>query len=349
MAQAPAQKTIGMTTLLRAAGAAMLAGIAGVNAAQAAPSGICSEANVNAYMDQNPRYSVVDKAIFYRTIRDIYDVYDRSGPHYAGTDAILDYWNEDQNLPDDRWLAYILATAYHETAFRMAPVRETLASDDDTAIRRLEDFYERRGSTGPVYWRPVEETGKAYFGRGYVQLTWDWNYKRADKRFDIPNETSNDDSYYWNPTLALEPSSSIRITYDGMIYGWYTGHCLLRHIEPNRRADYGQARRIINGLDKASKIAEHAAHFMEAIDAARVDIAPPPSDDAPSYDDILANIARLSGRNTAPRRVRRVTRTSPPKDDPTYADVVAHWRRIMAERADIRDAAVDGPAQTQQL
>ncbi len=305
------------------AGAIVVAG-AMTGAANAAPSGVCSEANVNAYLAQGQRNTVVDKARFYQVIRKYYDVYDKVGNHYAGTDSILDQWNDDQRMKDDRWLAYILATAYHETAFRMYPVRETLASTDESAINRLENFYQRRGATGPVYWRPVEETGKAYFGRGYVQLTWDWNYQRADLRFGIDHEQRNPDSYYWNPDLALNPESSIRITYDGMVYGWYTGHCLLRHIQPNRRADYGEARRIINGIDKAAEIGQHASHFQEAIEAARVEIAPK----TPTYEQILENLRRVqnqSGRTQRPRRRRDAAAAT---RRPTYADVSAHYQRL---------------------
>ncbi len=325
---------------------ALAGAIAAVSAmagpAHAAPSGVCSEANVNAYLAQGRRNTVVDKARFYRAIRKYYSVYERVGNHYAGTDSILDQWNDDQRMKDDRWLAYILATAYHETAFRMFPVRETLASSDESAINRLENFYQRRGATGPVYWRPVEETGRAYFGRGYVQLTWDWNYKRADKRFGIANETRNPQSYYWNPDLALDPESSIRITYDGMIYGWYTGHCLLRHIQPNRRADYGQARRVINGIDKASKIAEHADHFMEALDAARVEIAPK----TPTYQEILENLRRVqtqSGRTQRAPEQPAVRADAPTRPRPlSYAAVAAHYRRLAfgaAEADRVRVAA----------
>jgi len=47
----------------------------------------------------------------------------------AGCEAILDGWEAraptNSPLPDDlRWLAYMLATAYHETAHTMQPIKE---------------------------------------------------------------------------------------------------------------------------------------------------------------------------------------------------------------------------------
>ena len=261
-------------TLPRSAFVAALAALAYAMPASAAtelPASTCSETNVNAFLatDERPRYRI-DKAVFYARLREFSDfnaVYKVSGDHYRGTDAIIDHWNDHSEFRDSRWLAYILATAYHETAYRMFPVRETLASTDEQAVTRLENAYQRRGS-GRVYWREVEETGEHYFGRGYVQLTWDYNYKRADTRFG--HEDDRGQSFYWNPGRVLEPDASIAITYDGMIYGWYTGRCLLRHIYPNREADWIGARRIINGLDRADDIAELAGRFLIAIEAAEV-------------------------------------------------------------------------------
>ncbi|WP_419911887.1 hypothetical protein [Hoeflea sp.] len=75
-------------------------------------------------------------------------------------------------------LAYALATAYHETARRMVPVRETLAYDDATARRRL---------CNARYAQPEPPYGHAYYGRGQVQLTWPNRLEavRSDKFWNI--------------------------------------------------------------------------------------------------------------------------------------------------------------------
>lgn len=54
-----------------------------------------------------------------------------------GHSAILDRWEKDIPKDDDRWLAYMLATAYHETGGRMQPVEENL---NYSAKRLLEVF-----------------------------------------------------------------------------------------------------------------------------------------------------------------------------------------------------------------
>ena len=55
-----------------------------------------------------------------------------------GLTTILDTWEPAMAASDDRWLAYMLGTAHHETGRTMQPVRETLASDDDKAIAILD-------------------------------------------------------------------------------------------------------------------------------------------------------------------------------------------------------------------
>lgn len=230
-------------------------------------AGICSAANVDAYLSQQTRATKIDKETFFEEAKSEFSIYKKPGLHFEGTDAIIDAWNADPRLSDERWLAYILATAYHETAFRMFPVREGLASSDERAIEILS---RSKCCSNKTYWRVDSTTGRGYFGRGYVQLTWDYNYQRADKRFGVESETYDAGSYYWEPDNALDPDSSIKITYDGMIYGWFTGHCLLRHFQPNKKGDWKNARRVINGLDRASDIGAQAQQFMGIIEKASI-------------------------------------------------------------------------------
>ena len=97
-----------------------------------------------------------------------------------------------------RHRAYILATAHHETARTMQPVRETLANSDAQAVARLESAW-RKGQLKWVktpYWRP-DARGKSWFGRGYVQLTHRANYERASDRLGIDMVS--------NPAVAMRP------------------------------------------------------------------------------------------------------------------------------------------------
>ena len=121
-----------------------------------------------------------------------------------------------------RQLAYILATAYHETAQTMQPIRE---------------------KGGEKYLR-----SKPYYpwvGEGLVQVTWEVNARKF-------GATAPGQLMTW--PLAL------RAIFDGMTKGMFTGRKLSDYID-GELADYIGARRIVNGTDKASKIADHSKAF----------------------------------------------------------------------------------------
>ena len=147
-------------------------------------------------------------------------------------------------------LAYALATAYHETARRMVPVRETLAPDDATARRRL-----RKAR----YARPEPPYGHAYYGRGQVQLTWKRNYERssADAGVDLVRY----------PDKALDPVIGARILVRGLLDGRWNARGLgIAHYLPDTgRDDLKGARRTVNLTDKWDRIAGHYRSFLAAI------------------------------------------------------------------------------------
>ena len=140
--------------------------------------------------------------------------------------------------------AYILATSYHETAKRMQPVREGLNASDAWRKRNLRYY--------------------PWYGRGHVQLTWEENYRKADTKLGLGGELVK------NADLALDPEISAEILVVGMIEGWFSGdkkgrHTLARHISTGTRAQFRQARRIVNLMDKADLIADHAVIYQEAL------------------------------------------------------------------------------------
>jgi putative chitinase len=42
----------------------------------------------------------------------------------ATLEQVLDYWEQNSPKADDRWLAYALGTAHHETDRTFGPIRE---------------------------------------------------------------------------------------------------------------------------------------------------------------------------------------------------------------------------------
>lgn len=161
-----------------------------------------------------------------------------------GLEAIGQAW-EQYGDGDPRKLAYILATAHHETgAFKY--VREIWGP---TAAQKK---YEGRKDLGNT----VAGDGKKFMGRGFVQLTGRRNYADWSKRtgLDLLKE----------PDLVTQPSVAARILVQGSMLGTFTGKKLGDYIGGSK-ADYVQARRVINGTDRAVLIAGYAEQFLAAL------------------------------------------------------------------------------------
>lgn len=160
-----------------------------------------------------------------------------------GLNTILDY--AESVGCDDRHLAYILATTFHETAQTMQPIAE----------------YGK--GKGKSYGVPDPQTGQTYYGRGYVQLTWKDNYKKQDDKLGLGGQLVK------NADLALDPEIALKVLFSGMFDGDFTGVGLPKYVtckDPNSdTTDYYNARKIVNGLDCASLIQGYAMSFTNAI------------------------------------------------------------------------------------
>lgn len=187
-----------------------------------------------------------------------------SSPQVHGMEALLDGW-ERSDLTDRRYLAYMFATAYHETARTMQPVRETLASTDDHAIAILDRSF-AAGKLNWVktpYWRKDGE-GKSWLGRGLVQLTHRKNYETMSAILGV--------DLVGNPGLAMDPEIAVRIMIEGMtrgasLRGDFTGKSLEDYFGSSVE-DWTNARRIINGTESASTVAGYGRLFYRALVAA---------------------------------------------------------------------------------
>ena len=128
--------------------------------------------------------------------------------------------------------AYVMATTFHETAHTFEPVREAFHLSENWRKRNLRYY--------------------PYYGRGYVQLTWDYNYERYQKILDQPLLS--------RPDLAMQPETSFNILVHGMKHGVFTGKKLSDYVNENRKR-YDLARYVINGRDKRDLIAKYAEMF----------------------------------------------------------------------------------------
>jgi hypothetical protein len=158
-----------------------------------------------------------------------------------GLNIFLDWYDtENPPLPDryhlgDRDFAYVLATTYHETGATCQPIREY---GSDTYLR------------GKPYF--------PYYGRGYVQLTWQANYQTQDSKLGLEGMLVQD------ADLALDPDVALKVILGGMADGDFTGKKLADFFT-DQTTDWYNARTIVNGHDCATDIAGYAGLFCDAL------------------------------------------------------------------------------------
>jgi putative chitinase len=165
-----------------------------------------------------------------------------------GQNAILGEWEKHEELVDIRWLAYMLATTIHETANKMWPITEY-------------------GSESYLKGKPYYP----YIGRGFVQLTWEDNYRKATDKLGL----EGDDDLVEHPDRALDLTIATNIMFSGMQQGWFTGK-RLDHYFNSSKNDPKNARQIINGNDDDTLIAGYHDKFLTALKAAAAAVTPEP-------------------------------------------------------------------------
>ena len=126
----------------------------------------------------------------------------------------------------------MMATIEWETAGTFEPVREAYWLSEN--------------------WRENNLWYFPYYGRGYVQLTHQFNYQKYEPitGLDLVSE----------PDLAMQPEASLTILVDGFKHGRFTTRFLEEFVN-DTATDYVSARTCINGWDKASTIADIAADW----------------------------------------------------------------------------------------
>lgn len=152
------------------------------------------------------------------------------------------------NLSRDE-AAYVLGTVHWETNGTFEPVKEAyyLGTKAESYRKKLRYY--------------------PWYGRGFIQLTWLENYIKAGKRLGI-DLTSN-------PDKAMDPEISAEIAVVGMKEGWFTGKDLNDYIDSVDESDkedfleFYNARRIVNGMDKANEIAVLSEKYEKELSASR--------------------------------------------------------------------------------
>lgn len=232
-----------------------------------------------------------------------------------GLEFILGQMESDPFWKHIPQIAYALATTFHETAGSFQPVEE--------------GYY--LGSKAKAFQKTLRYY--PYFGRGYVQLTWKTNYKKAGDVFG--------EDLVKNPARALDRDIAYKTLTYGMHQGWFTGKKLDDFIRDSKK-DYANARTIINGHDKAGLIAGYARSFEKILNSAAIspvsskEVSNPQSPaadgtpaepSAPTTNNLTVPLVPLAQPVVEVPQVAPTTET--PKEENTLATignkVVAFW------------------------
>jgi predicted chitinase len=141
-----------------------------------------------------------------------------------------------QGISLNTQIAYVLATADHETNHTFKPVTEAywLHHPDSYLKKHHANYY-------------------PYYGRGYVQLTWNYNYKKYSKLLG--------EDLLKHPELALKPEIALFVLVHGFKNGSFTGKKISDYIN-DHVTNFVKARYCINGQDKAKEIAALAQQYL---------------------------------------------------------------------------------------
>lgn len=141
--------------------------------------------------------------------------------------------------------AYVLATVYWETNKTMKPVKEAYWLSET--------------------WRKNNLRYYPWYGRGYIQLTWEDNYIKAGKKLLVDLTT--------NPEKVMEPAISAKIAVAGMKEGWFTGKKLSDYTNPEnmRPIVNGDSNKLVDGVKIKTIIANKAAEYEKALPNTKVE------------------------------------------------------------------------------
>ncbi|MCD4660803.1 MULTISPECIES: hypothetical protein [Agrobacterium] len=193
-----------------------------------------------------------------------------SSSQVSGVEALLDACDR-YGVTDGRHVAYVLATPTIETGMSFEPISENLSYSAEGLLRTFPRYF--TPTDAKAYARQPQRIanrayggrmgngneasgdGWRYRGRGFVQITGKDNYSKFSKLLGI--------DLVGNPDLALEVKTAADIAVIGMRDGVFTGKQLSDYFGGS--TDWVNARRIINGTDRAADIARYGKAFHVAI------------------------------------------------------------------------------------
>lgn len=159
------------------------------------------------------------------------------------------------------YAAYGLATAFHETGGKMQPIKEW---GGDAYFFRMYDMHGARPQVAKRLGNTQPGDGVKFAGRGLPQTTGRANYEKAKDFLGV--------DCIANPDLLLDPKTAAKWMVHAMKIGLFTGRKIsddLPRTGPATQHQFMMTRDVINGSDKAVKIAIEAMSFQQALTAGK--------------------------------------------------------------------------------
>lgn len=206
-----------------------------------------------AYIEEHRTHAAINqkKNIDLARFLKLYEKQFPSEKNTAALGTLLQKIMADPHIADVRWVAYMLATVKRECGATWKPIEEWGKGKRYAYGKEIE-----------VLDPSTQQTRKnVYYGRGYVQLTWDYNYKKVGELLGVG------DRLYLYPEDALKDDVAYKIMSLGMRKGIFANASLSQYLS-GKKTDYVGARRIINGSDHAMEIAKMAVLFEALLHAA---------------------------------------------------------------------------------
>ena len=152
----------------------------------------------------------IDHGKFFSSYRETYGKLSQAT--VTGLELLGRNMEDDKELVNVQWAAYMLATVKHECANKWAPITEF-------GNKEYFNKYEPGTKLGKQLGNQIAGDGYRYRGRGYVQITGRANNARLTARLHLgPAEDMVAD-----PDQALRPVVAYRIMSEGMRNGLFTG------------------------------------------------------------------------------------------------------------------------------
>jgi predicted chitinase len=142
--------------------------------------------------------------------------------------------------------AYLLATVKHETAGTFLPINERGSA---SYLSKYWSNSRLRKALGNLF----ESDAQKFKGRGFVQITGRANYTKASKEVGVDLVTYPEKANDWETAYTILTLFTKK--------GWFTGVSLGNFLK-EKETDFYNARKVINGLDRAATIETYAKEYL---------------------------------------------------------------------------------------